>query len=152
MKSYAKSSVVAIALFAMANVSIAHAAGAPVHHRHRQSPGGMQAKAMLMIKQISSTYGGETSLMSGNFNPTDFLSQIQRWSHALSFGLQIRRASPGGFLLEIYRSGLTASKLPLAKQKSSKSWADTVSPPVPKGTALRDEGCDVTSTGQNQDE
>jgi hypothetical protein len=78
MKSYAKSSVVAVALFAMANVSIAHAASAPVHHRHRQSPGGIEAKAVLMIKQISSSYGGETSSMSGNLNPTNFLSQIQR--------------------------------------------------------------------------
>ena len=78
MKSYAKSSVVAVALLAMANVSIAHATSAPAHHRHRQSPSGIEAKAMLMIKQISSSYGGETSLMSGNLNPTNFLSQIQR--------------------------------------------------------------------------
>ena len=62
MKSYAKSSIVAIALLAMANVSIANAAGAPVHHRHRQSSGGMETKAMLMIKQISSSYGGENIL------------------------------------------------------------------------------------------
>lgn len=78
MKSYAKSSVVAVALLAMANVSIAHAASAPVHHRHPQSAGGLETKAMLMIKQISSSYGGETSLMSVNSNPINFLNQIQR--------------------------------------------------------------------------
>jgi hypothetical protein len=76
MKNYAKFSVAAVALFTMTNISIAHAAGAPVRHKHHQSANGMQAKAMLMIQQIASSYGGGTSF--SNLNPTELLSQIQR--------------------------------------------------------------------------
>jgi len=80
MKSFAKSPAVAIALIVLANVSHAHAAGMPAHHGHRQMPGGMETKAMMMmmIKQISSSFGGGNSLMSGNIDPADFLSQMQR--------------------------------------------------------------------------
>jgi hypothetical protein len=71
--------------------------------------------------------------------------------------LAFRAANPPGIPRRIrfgdLQVGLIGSRLPPAKQKSSKSGTDTVSPPVSKGTALRDEGCDVTFTGQvNQDE
>jgi hypothetical protein len=78
MKSFAKSPAVALALIVLANIATAHAAGMPAHHRHRQMAGGMKTKAMMMMKQISSSFGAENPMMSGNINPADFLSQMQR--------------------------------------------------------------------------
>jgi hypothetical protein len=80
MKSFAKSPAVGIAFIVLANVTNAHAAGMPAHHLHRQpaGAGGMETKAMMMLKQVSSSFGGEKLLMSGNLNPADFLSQMQQ--------------------------------------------------------------------------
>jgi hypothetical protein len=81
MKSYAKSAAVAIALSTIAICSNAYAAGSAPSVRPGQTPGGMQNKAamMMMIKQISSTFGGQgSSFLSGNVNPADFLSQLGR--------------------------------------------------------------------------
>jgi hypothetical protein len=79
MKSFAKSPAVALAFIVLANVATAHAAGMPAHHGHHQMAGGMQTKAMtMMMKQIPSSFSGENPLMSGNINPADFLSQMQR--------------------------------------------------------------------------
>lgn len=78
MKSYAKSTAVAIVLGAISICSNAYAAGSIPSVRHGQAPGGMQNKAaMMMIKQISSTFGGQgTSFLPGNINPADLLSQL----------------------------------------------------------------------------
>jgi hypothetical protein len=81
MKSYAKSTAVAIALSAIAICSNAYAAGGAPSARPGQMPGGMQNKAamMMMLKQISSSFGGQgASFLSGNVNPADFLSQLGR--------------------------------------------------------------------------
>jgi len=81
MKSYAKSTAVAMALSVIAICSNAHAAGSPPSGRHVQIAGGMQNKAamMAMIKQISSTFEGPgTSFLPANIDPADFLSQLGR--------------------------------------------------------------------------
>jgi hypothetical protein len=80
MKSYAKSTAVAIALSAITICSNAYAAGSLPSVGHGQMPAGMQKKAaMMMIKQISSNLGGQdTSFFSGSINPADFLSQLGR--------------------------------------------------------------------------
>ena len=78
MKFHTRSSLVAIAFTLVANVSLAHAATMPAHHGHRPAQMGMQAKAMLMIKQLSSSFGGGASPMSGNFDMTSLMSQMQR--------------------------------------------------------------------------
>jgi hypothetical protein len=80
MNSSAKLAAVAIALSAITVCSNAYAAGSLPSARHGQMSGGMQNKAaMMMIKQISSTLGGQgTSFLSGNINPADFLNQLGR--------------------------------------------------------------------------
>ena len=78
MKSHIRFSLVAIAFAVTANVSLAHAATVPAHHAHRGAAGGMQAKAMLMIKQLSASLGGANSPMSGNFDMTSLMSQMPR--------------------------------------------------------------------------
>jgi hypothetical protein len=81
MKSYAKSTAVAVAVSVIAICSNAYAAGRPPSGRHVQIAGGMQNKAamMTMIKQISSSFDGQgTSFLPGNINPADLLSQLGR--------------------------------------------------------------------------
>ena len=78
MKSHTRSSLVAIAFALVANVSLAHAATTPAHHAHRPAQIGMQAKAMLMIKQLSSSFGGGASPMPGNFDMSSLMGQLQR--------------------------------------------------------------------------
>ena len=80
MTSYAKSTAVAIALSAITICSNANAAGSLHSVTHGQMPAGVQNKAaMMMIKQISSTLGGQgTSFLPGNINLADVLSQLGR--------------------------------------------------------------------------
>jgi hypothetical protein len=63
MKSYAKSSVVAVALLAIANVSIAHAASAPGHHRYRQAPGGIEAKAFHRLSPREQRFATKAAML-----------------------------------------------------------------------------------------